>query len=43
MSRHEHVWLRRIGVLVPSCAKHTSVSASLSGLPYVSVEGSEDR
>jgi hypothetical protein len=31
---HEPVGLRRIGVLGRSCAKHTALPASLSGLPY---------
>jgi len=36
MNDPENVWRRWIGVLPHSCAKHTSLSASLPSLPYVS-------
>jgi hypothetical protein len=41
--RHGHVWRRRIGVLGRLRAKHATLPASLSGLPYVSVGGCGQR
>jgi hypothetical protein len=38
---HEHAWLRWIGVLDRSCAQHTSLTASLTSLPCVPVDGSQ--
>jgi hypothetical protein len=39
---HGHVWRRWIGILGHSCAEHTSLTASLPSLPYVSVDGGGD-
>jgi len=40
---HGHVCRCRIGVLARSRAEHATLTASLSGLAYVSVEGEVQR
>jgi hypothetical protein len=41
MIAQDHVWRRWICVLDRSCAKHTSLTASLPSLPYVPLRGEE--